>query len=126
MDNDFFFLFWGKLFPLYSRGRGFREMASVHSEMVTRTVGPCPTVGVPSHWTEHQFPGTVSKYVFVIFCLEKWQGHLCEHLNWQWESQNLHLLGDFVGCYLEKKHRKVWFQTQHSTRKWKFHCFFLT
>lgn len=60
-----------------------------------------------------EFPllhGKVSKDVFVIFRLDEWQDHLFEHLHWPQESHALHVFGHFVGCYLEKKHRKVWFQ----------------
>ena len=42
--------------------------------------------------------------VTVIFCLEKRQDHLLEHLNWLQETHNLHLLGVFfVDCDLVKK-----------------------
>lgn len=124
--------------------KGFREMASVHSEMTGRRGGwhavlsQHPVTGQsiisqePEDATSQEkgrFPllhGKVPKDVFVIFCLEKRQDCLFEHLNWPQNPIICIYRGHFVGCYLEKKHRKSWFQTQHSTRKWKFHCSFLT
>lgn len=79
--------------------KGFREMVSVHSEMTGRGGGhavllhyPVTRQSIVSQEPEDatlqgkgRFPllhGKVPKDVFVIFCLEKRQDHLFEHLNW--------------------------------------------
>lgn len=128
--------------------KGFRKMVSVPSAMTGRRMGwggvmPCfHSTQLPEYQSilsqepedatlqgKGRFPllhGKVPKDVFMIFSLERRQDHLFEHLNWQQSHIICIYWGHFVGCYLEKKYRKSWFQTRHSTRKWKFHCSFLT
>lgn len=117
MDNGFIFLHWGKSIPLIPQGKDSGKWPQcvlkwLQGEWGHVLLSQDPVSGQSISSQERKdatlqgkggFPlwqGTVSKYVFyvcVIFCLEKWQGHLCEHLNWPWESQHLHLLGAFCG-----------------------------
>lgn len=122
--------------------KGFRKMVSVPSEMTGRRMRwgggmACfHSTQLPEYQSilsqepedatlrgKRRFPllhRKVPKDVFMISFLEKRQDHLFERLTWQQNHIICIYWGHFVGCYLEKKHRKSWFQTRHSTRNGNF------
>lgn len=127
--------------PTLPTPRGFGEVASVHSEVVTRRQGGMScldsvrSLDIPSqepknatsqseggfHSCEEMSLRTCLGYLVwkrgKITCLTIWIGHRNPILCIYW---------GILWVIILRRNRKLWFQTQYSARKWKFHCSFLT